>query len=151
MILTVCLLRYSNQLNVEDERGATRNAGLGVFAVAHLCRNVKLPLVTNVHLLQGDDPTVNQVAESHGNRCAANARIELLAVDGPAGIVDGDDASLLRLSTIRVARLQDFVIDAFRESFHTLLLGRLAMMYSRLDILIAIWVYLLTSNKVYFL
>ena len=73
----VCLLRYPNQLNVEDERGATRNARLGVFAVAHLCRNVKFPLVTDVHLLKGDNPAINQVAESHGNRGAANACIEL--------------------------------------------------------------------------
>ena len=55
----VCLLHYSNQLNVEDERGTTRNAGLGVFAVAHICRNVELPLVTDVHLLKGDDSALN--------------------------------------------------------------------------------------------
>ena len=64
----VYLLRYSNQLNVEDERGATGDAWLGEFAVAHLCRNVEFPLVTDVHLLKGDDPSVNQVAESHSNR-----------------------------------------------------------------------------------
>ena len=119
----VCLLRYSNQLNVEDERGATRNAGLGEFAVAHLGRNVKFPLVTDVHLLEGDDPTINQVAESHGNRCTANACVEFLAVDGPTGIVNGDDAPLLGLRTFWVTRFQNFIIDAFWEGFHALLLG----------------------------
>lgn len=119
----VCLLRYSNQLNVEDERGATRNARLGEFAIAHFGRNVELPLVANVHLLKGDDPAVNQVAEAHGYRCAANARIELLAVDSPASVVNGNDASLLRLRTIWVTRLQDFIIDAFWEGFYALLIG----------------------------
>ena len=117
----VCLLRYSNQLNVEDERGSTRNAGLGEFAVAHLCRNIEFPLVTDVHLLKGDNPAINQVAESHGNRCAANARVEFLAVDGPASVVNGDYASLLRLRTIRVARLQYLIIDAIGEGIHALL------------------------------
>lgn len=55
----VCLLRYPNQLKVEDERGATGDAGLRIFAVAHLSRNVEFPLVTDVHLLKGDDPAVN--------------------------------------------------------------------------------------------
>ena len=117
----VCLLRYSNQLNVEDERGAAGDARLGEFAVAHLGRNVEFPLVTDVHLLKGDDPSVNQVAESHGNRRTTNARVELLAVDGPASVVNGDYASLLRLRTIRVARLQYLIIDAIGEGIHALL------------------------------
>ena len=111
----VCLLRYSNQLNVEDERGATGDAWLRIFAIAHLGRNVKFPLVTDVHLLKSDDPAINQVAESHGNRCAANARIELFAVDGTACVVNGDDASLLGLRTFWVTRFQDFIIDAIGE------------------------------------
>ena len=111
----VCLLRHSNQLNVEDERGATSDAGLRIFAIAHLGRNVKFPLVTDVHLFKGDDPSVNQVAESHSNRGAANARIELFAVDGPASVVNGDDASLLRLRTFWVTRFQNFIIDAIGE------------------------------------
>lgn len=44
----VCLLRYSNQLNVKDERGATRNARLGEFAVA---THVLLLVLTRVLLL----------------------------------------------------------------------------------------------------
>jgi len=44
----VCLLRDSNQLNVEDERGATRNARLGEFAVA---THVLLLVLTRVLLL----------------------------------------------------------------------------------------------------
>ena len=44
----VCLLRYSNQLNVEDERGATRNSRLGEFAVA---THVLLLVLTHVLLL----------------------------------------------------------------------------------------------------
>ena len=112
----VCLLRYSNQLNVEDERGAAGNARLGEFAVAHLCRNIEFPLVADVHLLKGDNPAINQVTESHGNRGAANARIEFLAVDGPASVVNGDYASLLRLRTIRVTRFQNFIIDAIAET-----------------------------------
>lgn len=102
IIVQVPFLRHSYQLNVKDECGATGNARLGVFAVAHLGRDVKLPLVSNVHLLKGDDPAVYQVAESHGNRCAANTRVELLAVDDPTGIVYGDYASLLRLRTVRI-------------------------------------------------
>ena len=94
-----------------------------VFAVAHFGRNIEFPLVTDVHLLKGDDPTINQVAEPHGNWCAANACVELLAVDGPAGIMNGDDAPLLRLRTIRVTRLLNFIIDAFWEGFYALLLG----------------------------
>lgn len=139
----VCLLRYSNQLNVEDERGATGNARLGEFAVAHLCRNVELPLVADVHLLKGDNPALNQVAEAHGNRCAANACVELLAVDGPSGIMNGDDAPLLRLRAIRVTRLQNFIIDAIGRASTPSSLAlscnhlRLAMMYSRLDMMLS--------------
>ena len=47
----VCLLRHSYQLYIEDERGATKDAGLRVFAVAHLSRDVEFPLITDVHLL----------------------------------------------------------------------------------------------------
>ena len=114
------MLSHPYQLNVEDECGTAWDAGLRELAVAHLCRNVELPLVTDVHLLQGNDPTVYQVAQAHGNRRAAPTAVELPAVDGPAGVVDGDDAPSLRLCTIRVTLLQHFIIDAFGERFHTL-------------------------------
>ena len=74
----VCLLRYSYQLNVEDECRTAGDAWLRIFAVAHLCRDIELPLITDVHLLQGDDPTFYKVAQSHGNRCATPTAIELL-------------------------------------------------------------------------
>jgi len=120
IIVQVPFLRHSYQLNVKDECGATGNARLGVFAVAHLGRDVKLPLVSNVHLLKGDDPSVYQVAQSHGNRRAAPTAVELPAVDGPAGVVNGDDASSLGLCPVMVTLLQHFIIDAFGERFHTL-------------------------------
>ena len=89
----VCLLRYSNQLNVEDERGAAGDARLGEFAVAHLGRNVEFPLVTDVHLLKGDDPSVNQVAETACHRNTVTGGVEILAVNCSASIVDSDNAT----------------------------------------------------------
>jgi len=76
-----------------------------------------------VHLLQGNDPTVYQVAQAHSNWRATSTAIELPAVDGPAGVVDGDDAPSLGLCIIRATLLQHFIIDAFGKGFHTLLLG----------------------------
>ena len=46
----------SQEFNLEDEGRTARDSGLGEFAVAHLCRDVEFPLVTDVHLLEGNDP-----------------------------------------------------------------------------------------------
>ena len=54
----------AQEFNFKNQSRATGDAWLGEFAVAHLCRDVNLPLVANMHLLDGDDPALNEVAKS---------------------------------------------------------------------------------------
>ena len=51
------------QFDVEDEGGAAGDTGLGKFAVAHFGGDVDFPSVADVHLLHGDNPSLNEVAQ----------------------------------------------------------------------------------------
>ena len=64
--LVNCRYRLSDiyQFDVEDEGGAAGDAGDGALAVAHLGGQVDFPAVANMHLLQGDDPALDEFAES---------------------------------------------------------------------------------------
>ena len=44
----------------------------------------KLPLVADMHLLDSDDPALDEVAKSASQRYTATAAVELLPVDGSA-------------------------------------------------------------------
>lgn len=86
-------LCYSYQFNFKDKCGAARNAWLRELAIAHLGRDVDFPFVADMHLLDGDDPALDEVAQAAGQRHATTAAVKLLTVDCPAGIVGCDDAA----------------------------------------------------------
>ena len=102
-----------SQLDVEDQRGVGRDRALRRLAVAKGIRDVYLPTVTDMHVLQSRGETVNNSADSklcrrgliHGNGMTQR-RVKLIAVgitgrgDQPTGIVcphgvgiDGADRS----------------------------------------------------------
>jgi len=72
---------------------------LGELPITHLGRDVKLPFVTYVHVLHGDDPTLDKVAETVNQGHTTVAAVKLLSIDGPAHIVCRDDASYGWLGT----------------------------------------------------
>lgn len=55
-------LGYGEELDFEDEGGATGDAGDGAGTVAEFGGDVDLPFVAGMHLLHGDDPTLDEVA-----------------------------------------------------------------------------------------
>ena len=50
------------QFHLEDQCRTARNAWLGELSVTHFGGDVELPFIAYVHLLHGDDPTLDQVA-----------------------------------------------------------------------------------------
>ena len=107
---------YSQQLYLKYQGGTARDARLGEFPIAHLGRNVYLPFVTDVHLLHGDNPTLDEVAEPEGRGHTTTAGVKLLSIDGPASVVCRDDAACGWLGTRRVTLSQNLVIDARQSS-----------------------------------
>ncbi|CUQ54684.1 Uncharacterised protein [Segatella copri] len=75
-----------------------------------------------MHLLHGNNPAINQVAQPHGEWRAATAGIKLLAIDGPTGIMSRHDAASARLCSLRVSLLQHLIIYTTRQRHNALLL-----------------------------
>ena len=99
------------QFHLEDQCRTARNAWLGELAVTHFGGDVELPFIAYVHLLHGDDPTLDQVAKPASQRHAATAAVELFTVDGLPRVVGGDDAADRRVCTSLVAFAQHLVVD----------------------------------------
>ena len=89
----------TQQFNLKYQGGAASDAWLGELPIAHFGRDVDLPFVTDVHVLHGDDPTLDKVAEPLSQGHTAAAAVKLLSVDGPARIVCRDDAACCGLGT----------------------------------------------------
>ena len=109
-------LSHTQQFYFEYQGRTAWDARLRELSVAHFGRNVKFPLVTHVHLLHGNNPAINQVAQSHGEWRTATAGIKLLAVDGPTGIMGRHDAASARLCSLRVTLLQHLIIYTTRHT-----------------------------------
>ena len=63
-----------------------------------------------------DDPAFDELVEAECDWHAfAAAAVEHLSVDGPAGVVSGDDAARSRVDAVVFAFAYHFVIDAFGE------------------------------------
>ena len=99
-------LRYSEQFNLKYQGGTAGDAGLRELAVSHLRRDVHLPFVAHTHLLHGDNPSLNQVAQAEGYGRTAAATVKLLAVDGPSRVVRGDNAPWRGMLAVVLARCQ---------------------------------------------
>ena len=82
------------------------------LAIAHLGWDVEFPLITDVHLLDGYDPTLDKVAEPLSQGHTAAAAVKLLSVDGPARTVCRDDAACSGLGILPVTLIQNLVIDS---------------------------------------
>ena len=74
------------QLDVEDEGGAAGDARLGKLAVAHLGGDVDLPSIADVHLLHGDNPALDEVAQAASQGHVATAAVECRPIDGLARV-----------------------------------------------------------------
>lgn len=61
-------------------------------------------------MLQGNDPALYQLVEPESDGYAAEAAVELLAVDGAACIMDCDDTSLHGMLTVIPAGADHLVI-----------------------------------------
>ena len=113
---------YSKQFNLKNQGRAAGDAGLRELAVSHFRRDVHLPFVAHAHLLHGDNPSLNQVAQAEGYRRTAAAAVKLLAVDGPSRVVRGDDTPRCGMLAVILARCQHLVINTLRERHHSLFL-----------------------------
>lgn len=103
------------QFHLEDQCRTARNAWLGELAVTHFGGDVELPFIAYVHLLHGDDPTLDQVAKPASQRYAASAAVELFPVDGLPCVVGGDDAADRRFRARRVPFVHHFVVDTLGQ------------------------------------
>ena len=74
------------QFDVEDEGGAAGDARLGKLAVAHLGGDVDLPSIADVHLLHGDNPALDEVAQPARQGHVATAAVECRPIDGLARV-----------------------------------------------------------------
>ena len=90
----------AQQFDFKNERGATGYAGLRKLAVAHLGGDVNLPFVSHTHRLHSDNPALDEVAQSDGQRRSAATAVELFAVDGAAGVVGRDNAARSRVLAV---------------------------------------------------
>ena len=62
-------LHHPEQFDVEDEGGASGDAGLVEAAVGFFGRDVYLPAVAYVHMAKGYDPAGDEVAQAEGGGC----------------------------------------------------------------------------------
>ena len=67
------------EFDVKDEGGAAGDAGLGELSVAHFGRDIDFPSVADVHLLHGNNPSLDEVAQpARQGHVATGAVITLL-------------------------------------------------------------------------
>jgi len=76
-----------------------------------------------MHLLNGDNPFLDEVRQAACQRYTATAAVELFTVDGSACIVGCDDTANCWLRTVLIILSQHFVVDAFGQSLYAILLG----------------------------
>ena len=99
LFLSPYISTYPQQFNLKYQGRAAWDAWLGELPIAHFGRDVNLPFVTDVHVLHGDDPTLDKVAEPLSQGHATTTAVKLLSVDGSARIVCRDDAACCGLGT----------------------------------------------------
>ncbi len=116
------MLIDGEQFDVEDEGGAAGYARLGEFAVAHLGGDIDFPSVTDVHLLHGNNPSLDEVAQPARQGHVTTAAVECRPIDGLARVMGGDHAAGRGRFTRLVALSQHLVINALRQRLHAVFL-----------------------------
>lgn len=118
--------RHPQQLDVEHQRGATRNAWERTLAIGHVGRDVHLPTVAHMHACEGHHPTRDEVAEAHGQRCATSATVEHPSVDESARVMHRHYAALRGAVALAASLAHHSVAHPPRQGEHILLCGLLA-------------------------
>lgn len=86
-----------------------------------------------MHLLQGYDPSLNQLTQSHGYGSASPAAVKLLAVDCASGVVDGHDAVAIGRRGVEAATFQHFIVDALVDREYAGFIGFVLESFAVLD------------------
>ena len=120
--LTILSSRNAQQLYFKYKCRTTRNARLRKLAIAHFCGDIYFPFIANMHLLHGNNPTLDKVAKTTSQRYTATTAIKLFSVDGLARIVGCDDTACCGLSTCRITLCQHLIIDTFGKRLDAFLL-----------------------------
>ena len=113
----------ANQLNVEDEGGACGDAGLGETAVAHLCGDVDFPAVADVHVLHGNDPTLDKFVQTASQRSGVPTGVKRETIDGAPGVVSSNHTVQCGGLSLSGTGMEHFVVNASGQGFNTFLGG----------------------------
>lgn len=111
-------LAHTQQFNLKNKGRPAWYACLRQLAIAHLGRQIQLPFVAHVHLLQGNYPALNKVAQSASKWHAAQTRVEFPPINGSARVVHRYDASWRRACAASSALLNHLIHHALSEAFH---------------------------------
>lgn len=111
-------LAHTQQFNLKNKGRPAWYASLRQLAITHLGRQIQLPFVARVYLLQGNHPALNKVAQSASKWHAAQTRVEFPPINGSPRIVHRNDASWRRACAACFALLNHLIHNALREAFH---------------------------------
>lgn len=109
----------AQQLDFEDERGAAGDAGLAETSIALLGGDVDLPFVADMHLLEGYDPSRDEVAQAECRGNSSSAAVKCLAVDCLPYIVGRHYAVAVGHRPLCVAVFHHFARHTFVEELDT--------------------------------
>ena len=109
----------ANQFNVKDEGGACGDAGLGETAVAHLCGDVDFPAVADVHVLHGNDPTLDKFVQTASQRSGVPTGVKRETIDGAPGVVSSNHTVQCGGLSLSGTGMEHFVVNASGQGFNT--------------------------------
>ena len=109
----------ANQFNVKDEGGACGDAGLGETAVAHLCGDVDFPAVADVHVLHGDDPTLDKFVQTASQRSGGPTGVKRETIDGAPGVVSSNHTVQCGGLSLAGTGMEHLVVNASGQGFNT--------------------------------
>ena len=123
MALYLSSSTYTQQLHFKYQCRETRDRTARFRAITHFGWDIDHPLITHMHLLESDLPTINHIAKAESFGTIALVRIvELLAVYQSATIVYAYDATNSRRD-LTFSCLQYFIIDTTRKALDAFLCG----------------------------
>ena len=136
LIQTCKTLPDIQQFHFKYKRRETRDRAACPGAITHFRWDIDSPFVANVHLLEGDLPTVYHITETESFRTIPFVGIvELLAVDQSTFIVYTHDASE-RGRDISLACFQNLIVNAARKGLNSFLCG---LFFQELNVLLFIY------------
>lgn len=111
-------LAHTQQLHLKNEGRPAWYSFLPLLAIAHIGRQIQLPFIAHMHLLQGNYPALNQLAQTASQWHTTQTRVELAAVDGSPRVVNRYDALRRRTCAARFALLYHLIHYALSQAFH---------------------------------